>query len=81
MKVLLTYDASGDIESVAFLADDVAADVGLEPGEPGQQVLRLDLSDIDPQADSSTREPKRLHEYAKRITKDFRVASGRIVKR
>jgi hypothetical protein len=41
----------------------------------------LDLSDIDPKADSSTLDPKRLDEYAKRITKDFRVASGKIARR
>jgi hypothetical protein len=81
MKAFLTYDPSGDITSVAFLTNDVAADVDLEPGEPGEHVIRLDLSDIDPKADSSTLDPKRLDEYAKRITKDFRVASGKIARR
>jgi len=76
MKAIVVHDASGRIKSVAFVADDV----GYEAAS-GEQVIAIDSGDIGFNMDRGGLESERLHEYAKKMVEDFRVAHGKVVRR
>ena len=76
MKTIVVHDASAHIKSLAFVADGTELEA-----EPGEQVIQIDSRDIDPKVDPSALRGERLHEYAKKVVEDFRIAHGRIVKR
>lgn len=76
MKAIVVHDASGRIKSVAF----VAPDLGYE-AQAGEQIVEIDSKTIDPKVDPSGLKGERLHEYAKKVVENFRVANGKISKR
>jgi hypothetical protein len=76
MKVIVVHDASGGIKSVAFVADDVGYEA-----ESGEQVIEVGSGDIGFNMDRGGLDSERLHEYAKKMVQDFRVAHGKVVKR
>jgi hypothetical protein len=76
MKAIVVHAASGRIKSVALVADDAGYEA-----KSGEQVIEIDSRAIDPKVDPSGLRGERLHEYAKKVVEDFRVAKGRIVRR
>jgi hypothetical protein len=76
MKAIVVHDASGRIKSVDFVADGVGYEA-----ESGEQTIEIDPGDIGFNLDPSGHDSKRLHEYAKKMVEDFRVAHGKVVRR
>jgi hypothetical protein len=76
MKAIVVHNASGRIKSVAFVADDVGYEA-----KSGERVIEIDSGDIGFNLDAGALDRERLHEYAKKMVKDFRVARGTLVRR
>jgi hypothetical protein len=79
MRVIIAHDSKGDINSVAFLAED-AGDLELQPG-PGKRVVTVDSSDLPERADDSELRGERLVQYGARIREKLQVVKGKVVRR
>jgi len=78
MKMLITYNQKGIINSVAFLSEN-AENLELQPGR-GEQVITVDSEELSEQVDNSNADDERLLEYQRRICKNLHVMGGKIVR-
>lgn len=79
MRVIIAHDPKGEINSVAFLADD-ADDLELEPSR-GKRVVTVRSSDLPERADGSELRGEKLAEYGARIREKLQVVKGKVVRR
>lgn len=80
MKMIISYNPKGTIKSVAFLGEDVADHLELEPRR-GEKVVTADSKDLPERADDSELRGERLLEYQKRISEKLHVVDGKIMRR
>jgi len=79
MRVIITHDSKGEINSVAFLAKD-AEDLELQP-ERGKRVVTVESSDLPERAADSDLRGEKLAQYGTRIREKLQVVKGKVVRR
>lgn len=74
MKLILTHDDDGDIQSVAFVEREAAENLELVSAKGERQAV-VDAKDVGRGLDEDEADPEKLAAHQARIIKGFRVES------
>ena len=79
MRTIVVYDDIGNITSIAIPAEAFAGEISLEP-ESGEHIIHVDSAVFGPERELSAYTGERLAEEVKKITEDFRIVDGKVVR-